>query len=122
MMSFVSAPHLGFWHSLGTASVIYSQNKDHPNKRVAFAIQIEPYFFAPLIFAHLALAAALILALAAALILNFFFAGLVATTAFTAGLAFAALILAHLALAAAETAARPAALWRDFTFSGQLMC
>ena len=75
MMSFVSAPSFGFWHSLGTTSVIYSQNKGHPNKEVAFAIQIKPYFFAPLIFAQRALAAALILALAAALIVNFFFAG-----------------------------------------------
>jgi hypothetical protein len=55
------------------------------------------YFFAALIFAHLAFAKADSLALAAALILNFFLTGL---TALAAG--FVALTLAQRALAAAE--------------------
>jgi hypothetical protein len=61
------------------------------------------FFFAALIFAHLAFAAALILARPAALIFRF---------ALLAGFTdnFLPLTLAHLALAAAEILARPAAL------------
>src|ERR1035437_8940557 len=82
---------------------------------------IRAYFFAALTFAQRALAAALIFALAAALITNFFFAGL-ATTATLAGVAagltadFAALILAQRAFCAAATLALPAALMPPFFF------
>src|SRR5580658_10459946 len=67
--------------------------------------------FVPFIFAHRALAAALILAFAAALIVNFFLAGLAVLTA-----GFAALILAHLAFWAATILALPAALIPPFFF------
>ena len=57
-------------------------NKGHFIKSGLCYLQHSPnHFFAALIFAHLALAAALILALAAALIVNFFFAGLAADLA-----------------------------------------
>ena len=81
------------------------------------------YFFAARILAQRALAAALILALAAALIVNFFLAptalvaGLTPATTGTTGLAtdaFAAWILAHLAFWAATSLARPAALMPPF--------
>lgn len=65
------------------------------------------YFFPARIFAHRALAAALILALAAALIVNFFGAGLAGLTD---------LILAHRAFWAAMILARPAALIFRFFF------
>jgi hypothetical protein len=75
------------------------------------------FFFAALIFAHLALAAALIAALAAALIVNFLAGfeaalttGFATTAAFGAALALAALITAHLAFCAALIRAIPAAL------------
>lgn len=75
------------------------------------------FFFAALIFAHLALAAALIAALAPALIVNFF-SGFTAalttsfatTAVFGAALALAALITAHLAFCAALILAIPSAL------------
>src|ERR1035437_7565255 len=87
------------------------------------------YFFAwPAFFAaQRALAAALILALAAALIVNFFFAGLItagltigavleSTTTLAAGLA--AFTFAHLASCAALIRAIPAALIVNFFFAG----
>jgi len=85
----------------------------------SFRILFGAYFFAALIFAQRAFAAALILALAAALILNFFLAGLTAETtlnddAWMTG--FPALILAHLAFWTAAILALPAALIPPFFF------
>ncbi len=78
------------------------------------------YFLADFLAAHLAFISAESLALAAALITNFFFAVLttVGLTALGAVLALAALILAQRSLAAAEMRALPAALISPFLLAG----